>query len=647
MDTITPAGWSSIRPWIPPLSLSVREITSVSVTFILSATSSDPGSETDLSLAGLGLSSEDLHEDEDGPDDEDTSASESEVKKALSVVNSALNGGLSVEVDRSSWRRVYIRIDEKADEAVIIVYGLLPGRQYEIVLELVQAGQMNSIRQQVTTEEHDGKDLPHAPDDPAARSTATLASVDSTGVNISSQPSTPPDSANSTLSSSSSGYGFAPLTLEDRVNQLQHILSDLNTEQATLTATMKASRRDAQKADANLRSEIDVLKRASERYVSLEQRSKQKLLALQEAVKRAQVTSKEMEAKMAEVNGEIPGLEKEKRKREAEHKKVKEVANKVRKAKEEQEEQERKRVEIMKTELGTLTKQLEKLDMKKDKLENGTVKELEEELENIEREMERLQREEQAELSNEPVTQPSNPPFVGNNWAPPGLAPRNHIQDEAPMSYDPGTIGRPSPNMSMLSNPSALQQRPHGIGHTPNSLSMSNAHWTSISTRQPQHNQQQQQIPSHINQRSSSLPQPNLQGNIPYPHHAPHHSQQSQHHHHSHSHSHSHSHQHPNTHHTLPPRPHPPNPTTILMNPNRQSLKNNLGGSGGGSSSSTLDSLEHLSSNSSPPPGLGYTSSSGVSTPSTTGSTLSSRAPPFEPGRGIVRHSRSRSRVGV
>ncbi|KAJ3785770.1 hypothetical protein GGU11DRAFT_555731 [Lentinula aff. detonsa] len=633
MDSISPSGWSSIRPWIPPLSLSVREITSVSVTFVLSAATSDLSSDTELSLAGLGIYTEDLPEDEDGADDEDTSASESDAKKALSVVSSALNGGLSVEVDRSSWRRVFIRIDDKADEAVIIVYGLLPGRQYEIVLELVQGGQTNSIRQQVTTEENDAKDASHVSDsDSASKSTATSACTasDTNGNNTSAQPGTPPDSSGSIPQPSSSpGYGFAPLTLEGRVNQLQHTLSVLNSEQASLTSTMKSTRRDAQKADATLRSEIDVLKRASERYLSSEQRSKQKVLALQEAVKRAQMITKEMEATMKEVNGEIPGLEKEKRKREAEHKKVKEAANKVRKAKEEQAEQERKRVEMMKTELSTLTKQLEKLDMKKEKLENGALKELEDQLESVEREMESLEREEE-ELSNGSHSHPTTSQFGGPNWAPLGLAGR-HIQDEVSKSNDPGTIGRPSPNL--LSNSSV--QRPRGFAHSANSLSLSNPHWTPISppSRQSQHNQQQS--PNHNNQRSSSLPQPNQLGNNQHSHHAHHHSQQHQHHSHSNS---------PYT-----ARPHQQNPTAILMNPNRQSLKNTPGGSGGISISAihAVDSPEALSNNSSPPPGIGFTSS-GVSTPSTTGgSTLSSRAPPFEPGRGVIRHSRSRTRVGV
>lgn len=133
-------NWHSIRPWIPPLTLSVREITSVSVTFILSAT---PSGETDSLLAGLGLDPPEAEHDEDSDD---------EHKKA-SVVSSALAGGLSVEVDRSLWRRVFIRIDEKADEAVIIIYGLMPGRQYDVDLELVQGGQKNRLERRVVTAE--------------------------------------------------------------------------------------------------------------------------------------------------------------------------------------------------------------------------------------------------------------------------------------------------------------------------------------------------------------------------------------------------------------------------------------------------------------------------------------------------------------
>lgn len=135
------AVWHSIRPWLPPLSLSVREITSVSVTFILSSTHSHL--PDDPSLTSLGLDDDPALSDED--DEEDR-------KVKPFVVASALTKGLSVEIDNASWRRVIIKIDDKVDEAVIIIYGLMPGRQYDIDMALVQDGRKNSIRKQVVTE---------------------------------------------------------------------------------------------------------------------------------------------------------------------------------------------------------------------------------------------------------------------------------------------------------------------------------------------------------------------------------------------------------------------------------------------------------------------------------------------------------------
>ncbi|KAF9017159.1 hypothetical protein BDP27DRAFT_1174452, partial [Rhodocollybia butyracea] len=90
-----------------------------------------------------------------------------------------------------------------------------------------------------------------------------------------------------------------------------------------------SSRRDAQKADAHLRSEIDILKKSSERFVSSEQRSKQKVLALQEAVKRAQLLTRDLEEKVLVVtNDEVPVLNEEKCKRESEYRQIKDAATK-------------------------------------------------------------------------------------------------------------------------------------------------------------------------------------------------------------------------------------------------------------------------------------------------------------------------------
>src|ERR1700761_9820386 len=142
--------WHTIRPGKPPLSLSVREITSVSVTFILSSTFSDLGPDAEPFFASLGLAAEDDNEEDDADDETDDSVS-AEQKKS-SVISEALAKGLSVNVNSAIWKGVYIRIDEKNDEAVIIIYGLMPGKKYDIDLGLVQGGQSNNIRRQVITD---------------------------------------------------------------------------------------------------------------------------------------------------------------------------------------------------------------------------------------------------------------------------------------------------------------------------------------------------------------------------------------------------------------------------------------------------------------------------------------------------------------
>ncbi|PBK70769.1 hypothetical protein ARMSODRAFT_1017553 [Armillaria solidipes] len=363
------AGWHSIRPWIPPLTLSVREITSVSVTFILSATSSG---DTDPLLACLGIEAQ---ETEDGVEIE-----ENELKKP-SIVSAALAGGLSVEVDRSAWRRVFIRIDDKADEAVIIIYGLMPGRQYDVDLELVQGGHKNNIRRQVVTELGGLEGAAENPDSSTTDSSMNAPEPALSSPSTSPSPSTP-------SSNQHPSPGFTPLTLEDRLNQLQHTLNIMATERETLSATLKSARRDAQKADANVRSEIEALKRSSEKTAAAEHRARQKVLALQETVKRAQLSTKEMEGQVKEEEEALPDLQAQRTLKEEEYLKIKGAADRARKARESEAEKERKRVELMTGELNGLNNKLERLQAKKEKLETTTIPDLEEQLKAIELEIE-------------------------------------------------------------------------------------------------------------------------------------------------------------------------------------------------------------------------------------------------------------------
>ncbi|KAK7036612.1 hypothetical protein VNI00_011545 [Paramarasmius palmivorus] len=585
MDT---PGWTAIRPWIPPLSLSVREITSVSVTFILSASSTPLAGDPDLAALGLSIEDSSRTEEDDDEDGDSTTNSESETKKSPSIVSRALAGGLSVEVDRAAWRRVFIRIDDKADEAVIIVYGLMPGRQYDVDLELVQGQTMS---RQVITQ-----------DDGAASTTSTDTDTSNTAVGAEdgtpTRPNTPPPNSNGSPSQTPNGqspqhqpstpFTFAPLTLEDRIAQLQHTLSLLNSDTATLTASLKTARRDSQKADAALRSEIEVLKRTSERHAAGELRMKQKVLALQEAVKRTNGSVTEIKAEIVSVEESIPEHEKARGEKEEEYKRVLAEAEKMHTEREREEEVLRKRVDGLRNEYNTLGKAHEKLEMKQEKLEGGLVKELQDKLDVVERELEELEMEESIHLHQSRLQGM-------------GLGP---IRSQAPSEV--GTIGRPSGSAGAIPI-----QRPTNASLT--SLGSTKTRTPATSPKQAQN--QSQSHPTHAH--NHSLPHSHhLQPAFSHSSNSHNHSQRSasishSHHHHHHHLAGPHSHGPHGPHHNVPVRHHPP---TILMNPNRRQNSNSA------NSTAAVNSE-----------GLDVSGSGGGASTST----LSSRAAPFEPGKGF------------
>ncbi|KAL0958121.1 hypothetical protein HGRIS_000290 [Hohenbuehelia grisea] len=419
----TTSEWYAVRPWAPRLSLAVREITSVSATFVLSSSfSEDDHAEQDLFLESIGIPREEEVEEESAGEDESSTGG---AAKKRGVISDALAKGLSVNVNQAVWPKVFIRIDDKVDEAIIIVHGLQPGRQYDIDLGLVHDGQNSNIRQQVITdvtlsssvEEIQSVDPPQS--EPAA----------SPGSSVS---GSPPETH--TLSSSS-------FTLEDRLAQLQSELAELNAEQETLTTSLKSARRDAQKADAALRAEIEALKRTSEKNVVAEHRAKQKVLALQEAVKRAHNATREIEALVVEVEEVLPGLKKQSKAKEVEYARVKDRAEKAQKEKDKQKQKVQKRIEARKGEISTLNNKLEKLGGKREKLEKTVILDLEQQLREIELEIERVEAAPRAYLVAHDTVEDSTAEGYGN------------LADRHPDNFSghrrrthhtsPGTIGRP------------------------------------------------------------------------------------------------------------------------------------------------------------------------------------------------------------
>lgn len=189
----------------------------------------------------------------------------------------------------------------------------------------------------------------------------------------------------------------------------------LQSERDALNGSLKGARKDAQKADASIRAEIDALKRASDKYASVEHRARQKVLALQEAVKQTLAAASETSDQVLDVESSLPVLRDQRDQAEKECNWVKEQAQKVRDERAILEKQERRRVEGMQTELASLGTKLEKLNGKREKLETGTIPDLDEELRRIEMEIERVEND---PLGFDEVSEENDQPSISDDHIP-------------------------------------------------------------------------------------------------------------------------------------------------------------------------------------------------------------------------------------
>ncbi|KIJ61445.1 hypothetical protein HYDPIDRAFT_31314 [Hydnomerulius pinastri MD-312] len=419
-STSTPSEWHSIRPWTPHLTLAVREITSVSATFILSSSldtrsSGEPDPEPELNIEAQNGSTPDALADSRG------------------IIADAMSHGLSVDVNGSNWQRVILRMNDHADEAIIVIYGLHPGRQYDIDLALVSGG---TVRGQVITEDAESSALDGERNDDYNVITAPepIALTPSTSTVSDSSPSTPAPSP-------------AP-TPEDRLRTLSHQLNALHAEQAALQSTLKTSRRDANKTTTALRSEIDVLKRASEKAGIAEGKARQRVRALEDAVRRANEGRTEVEEATAADEQELPGLKEKQSAAETDLGKVKAEAEDIRAERERHEEEGRKHKESMNGECAALNQKLERLGVKKDRLEGSVIPDLEAQLAEIEREIEATERRGMPTETWDAVFEDST-----------------NAETQRRRQSHPGTIGRPS--QTTAQRPGQPQTQPISPPHFP------------------------------------------------------------------------------------------------------------------------------------------------------------------------------------
>jgi len=226
-----------------------------------------------------------------------------------------------------------------------------------------------------------------------------VSEVDTTTPSIPKSLTTPPGStpsptASPTLSVSTSGdvpasVAAPSMTLEDKIQQLNQTLSLLQSERDSLAVSLKTTRRDAQKADAAIRADIETLKRASDKFASVEHRARQKVLALQEAVKQTLAAAADIGTAATDIEASLPSLREQRAEAEKESETATQQAAQAREERDVLERQEKKRIDSLQSELAGLGSKLEKLNGKREKLENSVIPDIEEELSRIEEEIDR------------------------------------------------------------------------------------------------------------------------------------------------------------------------------------------------------------------------------------------------------------------
>ncbi|GHJ87260.1 hypothetical protein NliqN6_3662 [Naganishia liquefaciens] len=242
------------------------------------------------------------------------------------------------------------------DRAIVVVYGLEPGKEYEVDLKILgQSSEVEANAATATTSvtapaHHAGtrsraNSLRSRPQAGRSRSSSLVQpagsshqptvnfAVNSLGDSGSSDKVSGAAVAagdgvqNPTLNGSSSVVDgtwtgpAAPLSAHDaHLRDLGHLVSVTNMEKEELAAQLKKSRRESQKAEAALRSEVEALKRAMEKTALPDLRSRQKSLALQEQVKQALQGAAEAEREHGEIEERLESWRSQERQVEEEWK---------------------------------------------------------------------------------------------------------------------------------------------------------------------------------------------------------------------------------------------------------------------------------------------------------------------------------------
>ncbi|BGP51313.1 hypothetical protein JCM10450v2_007251 [Rhodotorula kratochvilovae] len=264
----------------------------------------------------------------------------SSVALAVHTPHARTPGSISVQLDRQPWPHVAHAGSSTDDhdggqETTVIVYGLDPGRDYEIALEVVQGADDpdhpdgagleldTSHEPRASSSRRPSSDLSlpldaSSPSDPAAPaasiSTASPAharsSSDFVAQDLPDGPPPPYSPAAEPSSSSSCSPAVAAAASDDPA------LGDATTpaSESALRASLKSLRASTRRTESTLLASLSSLRRALEKTAKEDQRARTRIQGLEEAIRRAGEAERavrgeerdEVERRLAEV-GEMEG----------------------------------------------------------------------------------------------------------------------------------------------------------------------------------------------------------------------------------------------------------------------------------------------------------------------------------------------------
>lgn len=250
------------------------------------------------------------------------------------------------------------------------------------------------------------------------------------------------------------------ITVEERLAQLRHTLATTNAERESVSSQLKVARRESQRAEAAIRSELDGLKRASEKSALADQRARQKTLALQEATKQSLAAAADAEEQVRLVEDSLPQLNARSKAVEMEHRKLKREAARSSCEADEAIKADKKRITDLEAELATLGNRLDKLKHKKEKFVNDTVPQLEEQLASLAKEMEQI---EKGTVPLHELNEFDHETLYPHHYAVPAFVP-HHPHPPTNMTR-PSPIQRPVPHQTLNYpvNPLPTPSEPRGL----------------------------------------------------------------------------------------------------------------------------------------------------------------------------------------